>query len=308
MDIIRSEYSITSNLAHEEAPKPPEYPYSEAIAAFKGDVTNFTTSPVFNASTSLNGANDTHKNHNLLNQFFGEYFADDADEELALDMSERWASFAKSGSPNYEGGRVEWETWARKRRNVTSTTPPSSSPPSPAEDPSDDVEFEEGELFASLYWRDEESEDAYRERVLSLLGLEAAVDDGYRTELRARRKEKGEREERRLWFGLFGGFGKGMSAHEEGEGATGAGYFHYRDIKNQAANVLRLAQDYGVVGEGETTDDSVKVDPDLDPDGAEGQRGGVWFSQLLELSWPPEARIVERDCTCEFWDRIKYKY
>ena len=43
----------------------------------------------------------------LLNQFFGDIFVDDADEELATDLSERWAAFAKTGDPNHEVEQAE---------------------------------------------------------------------------------------------------------------------------------------------------------------------------------------------------------
>lgn len=43
-----------------------------------------------------------------------------------------------------------------------------------------------------------------------------------------------------------------------------------------------------------------------------GSSHGYWeddfFPQFLELQWPPEGRLVERDCTCDFWERIRCKF
>ena len=33
-----------------------------------------------------------------------------------------------------------------------------------------------------------------------------------------------------------------------------------------------------------------------------------YFPELLELKWPPEGRLIEKDCTCDFWDRIGCKF
>ncbi len=49
------------------------------------------------------GRNHTKAFQRILNHFFGDYFKEDADEEMASDMSERWASFARQSEPNYEG-------------------------------------------------------------------------------------------------------------------------------------------------------------------------------------------------------------
>ena len=52
----------------------------------------------------------------VLNQFFGEFFAEDADEELASDMSERWAAFAKTSDPNHDGSKTQWGSWLPSER------------------------------------------------------------------------------------------------------------------------------------------------------------------------------------------------
>ena len=42
LDIIREEYSVRGKRGIEEAPVPPEYPYTEAMKAFRGEVGNET--------------------------------------------------------------------------------------------------------------------------------------------------------------------------------------------------------------------------------------------------------------------------
>ena len=32
------------------------------------------------------------------------------------------------------------------------------------------------------------------------------------------------------------------------------------------------------------------------------------LKELLDFHWQPEARLVEEDCTCAMWDRIRYRY
>jgi hypothetical protein len=63
--------------------------------------------------------------------------------------------------------------------------------------------------------------------------------------------------------------------------------------------VQRIAQEMGVLGSGLQGEDV----------GTRGTRSHYWdddfFPQLLELKWPPEGRFVERDCTCDFWERIR---
>ena len=75
-----------------------------------------------------------------------------------------------------------------------------------------------------------------------------------------------------------------------------------KDSKRTRRAIRRLqqiAQDMGVIGRG------LKGEP---------QRGKTtsweedFFPEILELKWPPEGRLVERDCTCDFWDKIRYRY
>ena len=32
------------------------------------------------------------------------------------------------------------------------------------------------------------------------------------------------------------------------------------------------------------------------------------LKEIFDFHWQPEARIVEEDCTCAMWDRIRYRY
>lgn len=58
---------------------------------------------------------------------------------------------------------------------------------------------------------------------------------------------------------------------------------------------MQIAQAMGVVGTG-LRGEATRADARWDDD---------FFPELMELKWPPEGRLVERDCTCDMWDRIR---
>jgi hypothetical protein len=65
--------------------------------------------------------------------------------------------------------------------------------------------------------------------------------------------------------------------------------------KAEGKEAIRLAQELGLLGVG------------LDEKTTEGDVG-AFFPELFELSWPPEGRLIERDCTCDLWDRIRCEF
>ena len=67
--------------------------------------------------------------------------------------------------------------------------------------------------------------------------------------------------------------------------------------KSQAKEAIRLAQEFGLMGSG--LSESGK--------GSHLHGSEAFFPELLELAWPPEGRLIERDCTCDMWDRIRCK-
>jgi hypothetical protein len=70
--------------------------------------------------------------------------------------------------------------------------------------------------------------------------------------------------------------------------------------KERAREAVRFAQDLGLLGMGLSEDETGK---DFRFDASE-----IFFPEFLELTWPPEGRLIERDCTCDMWDRIRYRY
>ena len=151
-----------------------------------------------------------------------------------------------------------------------------------------------------------------RNRVLSLLGIETVSDTKHRTELRRmRQKQEGSVKGGRSW-NIFGRKDGSNGENREGGGAGGGGgkassitkkkkdhYFNFREANSMAIRILRVAQELGVVGAGIATGD----------ESWDGFEDDVQlFNEVMEFSWPPESRLIEQDCTCEFWNRIKYKY
>lgn len=75
-----------------------------------------------------------------------------------------------------------------------------------------------------------------------------------------------------------------------------------------------MAQDMGVLGRGLDGDykrllgvATSRSDSD-DAFFSHGYWDDDFFPQFIELQSPPEGRLVERDCTCDFWERIRYRY
>lgn len=337
MDIIRSNYSTVGPYAQKEAPKPPEYPYTEIMAAYRGAFetdenheleSNHSSilKKALGVSTSEKNSTHTSAFERIIDHFFGDYFTVDADEELASDMAERWASFAREGNPNYDASTTEWLPW-RHRPKIDNSDNGSQmhndgvgmdNPTFWQEEEEDfwdiraeSAEYtnaEETEYFASDVDDDgyidlDEMDEAehitsdkpqsvidaqYRKRALDALSMEVVDKDVFRTELR-------------------------RVLHREGENSPGGNFLtkHIRwtteekkqipQVKRAAQELLRYARQMGVVGLGLTGDDASR-----------GTRYGEidddFFPELLELSWPPEGRLIEKDCSCEMWDRIRYRY
>jgi hypothetical protein len=74
------------------------------------------------------------------------------------------------------------------------------------------------------------------------------------------------------------------------------------ELHSVAANIVRMAQEIGVMGEG------VGVEDEEPTAAAWFDEGGHTIPFLLDIAWPPEARLIERDCSCELWDKVKYTY
>jgi len=311
MDLIRSNYSTLSPYAQEEAPAEPEYPYTRMMAAYRGaleaaeQLDELDPEPNVdpNMSTSVGGdRNYTKVYQRLLDHFFfGDYKADD---EMASDMAERWTSFARGANPNYDASAVEWLPWGHKLNNSTFLNADVS-----AQDLQDTENiWDEGDHSAwdsddeFEYWSEFEETDDHdndsdiesldideihgsfssdrnlraryvRARALEAMQMEVAEEDVFKTQLRrieqTNQREKGDG--RRSFFG--------KKKKKELKLMS----------KSEAIEAVRMAQELGLLGIG--------LEYGLEP----------IFPEIFELRWPPEGRLVERDCTCQFWDRIQCK-
>jgi hypothetical protein len=109
-----------------------------------------------------------------------------------------------------------------------------------------------------------------RQRALQALGMEVVEEDVFQTMLL--RSPKPEED---LFQFLFGNSKDGS-------------------MRKATQQLQRAVQDMGLLGRGLAANH----------DGLEDD----FFPEMLELKWPPEGRLVERDCTCDMWDRISYRY
>lgn len=297
MDVIRSNYSTLGIYAQQEAPSSPEYPYTDIMNAYRGALEaadrmgNSEESTGNVAPAWVNeGFNISHTKafQKLLGHFFGDYFEEDADEEIASDMADRWVAFAKTGDPNYDGAPAEWRPW---RYQLDETF---SRDNGRAWRPEDfDLIFNEEEMREmgnetveeGYIWSEDPEFRMYRRRALAALGMEVVEEDVFRTMLRrTKRKEEVESFFESVFFGNNAQPGRTKDS---------------RRTRRAIQRLQQIAQDMGVLGRG------LKGEP---------QRGRTksweenFFPEILELKWPPEGRLVERDCTCDFWDKIRYRY
>lgn len=316
MDLIRSNYSTLGPFAQEEAPSAPEYNYTEKMAAYNAAFRATTIDEStevgerHKAESEAKGGGNNARNHahteafqRILNHFFGDYFVEDADEELASDMADRWAAFAKEGTPNYDGSKAEWFPWRNRPQDRASNKDNDGGIKEPDDwtgidddplvlDEYDDVsDFEAGEADYEVIDFDETDESLnrkqaereqrfYRRRALAALDMEVANEDVLRTELR--RVEHPDVSET-----SFLSRKRGMEEKA------------FASVSKRAAEAaVRFAQDVGALGVGLRGDETGRGIGQTDP----------FFPELLELSWPPAGRLIERDCTCDFWDKIGYRY
>lgn len=387
MDILRSNYSTVGPHAQDEAPSAPEYPYTQIMAAYRGALEAFDNgtskgggtgdAPVLGevgggvGEDEGNGGgfgNRTQAFQAILNHFFGDFFKHDADEELANDMAERWASFAKGSDPNYEGSKTEWLPW---RHGEEMLIPPELNGQGDSDDvigngyvtatgkvvgwedesnlDSYDSKRSENDNYGSTTEKDydswdehfdydmdesdpeldhyldiDEFDDAlddhrrarekfYRRRGLEALGTVVAEEDVFRTELRREPSSSsggngGKIDELdRVFLKRKRLFRHSLRWSGTEDGKRGGD--SRRKFSSAAREAVRLAQELGVLGTG------------LQDNNEGGERGHFhqhhpdpfspqipFFPEILELSWPPEGRIIEKDCTCDLWDTIRYRY
>jgi len=308
---IFGNYSVRGPYAQKEAPKAPDFPYTDLLAAYREAAEaadrDESDSLIDDSEIGSNSANNSSLSkgfQSLLQTFFGDYFKENADEETASDMADRWVSFAKTGDPNYDGSRADWRPW---RYLFDEDLAPDNTWDDEAFDHifQDDASGEAANSSAAIegyLWSEDPQEQAFRRRALRALGMEVVEEDVFRTMLLRTPKspEDGDNPFRFL-FGK-GGAGGGVGGNSKPKNKQGKDYSDEERMTRRAIRQLQqIAQDMGLLGKG------LQGEP---------RRGGRhvadhwvedFFPEIMELKWPPEGRLVERDCTCDMWDRIRCK-
>ena len=309
MDIIRSNYSTLGPYAQQEAPKPPEYPYTDILAAYRDAMQAADRDEIDEgtAHSSWEENNTTSTKHSkgfqrLLSSLFGDYFKVDADEEIASDMAERWVSFAKTGDPNYDSSKARWRPWRYLFDDEAEVADVRYWQPEDFDDIFEDshIDVENYREHASNdtviegnYWSDNAEERNYRRRALIAMGMEVVEEDVFQTMLR--RIKFGEENDN-----PFHNFLIRIARSNSNNSRKGGKDMHLRRAIRQ---LERIAQDMGFIGTG-LRDELPRRQAVSVSDYWED----AFFPEILELKWPPEGRLVERDCTCDMWDRIRYRY
>ena len=141
------------------------------------------TSAIRNQQQSQNNDNmpSSRTFQKLMESMFGDYFAEDADFEIAADMAERWVNFAKFGDPNYEDSKANWLPWRYQPTSIEDNEGEdenSEIPWQPQEFEYMDDEFEEEDeeddddpAKSGYQWSDDKAERIYRKRALKALGM-----------------------------------------------------------------------------------------------------------------------------------------
>lgn len=293
MDAIRSSYSTLGPIAEADAPAAPDYPYTDILEAYRGALLAYesdTWMDETNADPTGRERNSTYTFNRILTHFFGDYFLEDADEELASDMSERWAAFVKGGDPNYDSSKAEWRAW---RYNADTETDPKNKEFTP-EDTQwifeiDPLQLDDENLEESI-WPHNKEQQIFRKRALAALNMDVAEEDIFRTELRRVALRTNENDVDKAFLSSRFLFRSSLQM-DSGKSESFSGI---------AKEVMRLAQEIGVLGTGiDSGDDRWSYQ--------QNSEDKDFFPEFIDFKWPPEGRLIERDCTCEMWDNIRCK-
>ena len=274
----RSNYSTLGPFAQQEAPSAPDYPYTQIMAAYRGAleaIENYddNENEILEKQSEGSGrSNHTKAFQRILNHFFGDYFKEDADEEMASDMSERWASFARHSNPNYEGSRAKWLPWRHKSENSTFfNTDDTLDGTQDIWQDWDDYEYWSEDEYG--YEGDDDLEahsidEFYRDKALELMQMDVVTEDMYRTELKRIQYRSKEPEDEDTFF-----LKRKMWKHWQQQNGR-----KFPPMARLRANeARRLAQEFGAMGIGLSDNRSER-------DGL----NEIYFPELLELTWPPE--------------------
>lgn len=307
MDIIRTNYSTLGPYAQKEAPASPEYPYTDILAAYRDameaadrEAGDMDESTAFSWGENITSTQHSKGFQRLLGHFFGDYFKEDADEEIASDMAERWVSFAKTGDPNYDLSKANWRPWRYLFDGELEVEDGRLWQPEDFDDIFDlnriDAEQNYGNanndsVIEGYFWSDDAEERTYRRRALIALGMEVIEEDVFQTMLR------------RITFveetdNPFHNFMVRIASSNSNSRKVGKD----KHLRRAIRQLQRIAQDMGFIGTG------LRGEPRRRDVPVSSFWEDAFFPEILELKWPPEGRLVERDCTCDMWDRIRYRY
>ena len=221
----------------------------------------------------------------------------------AAAMADRWVAFARTGTPNHDASpTARWRPWRylldenhqREDKKHRSWQPEDFDRLFSAigvEEEGEEIELNKTDA-SEFVWSDDPAFRSYRRRTLSALGMRVVEEDVFQTLLRRTKK----RDDDDSFFDAL--FGK--------PGRTSKDNLKAKKVRRQAIRRLQqIAQDLGFIGAG------LRGEPKRA--GVPGHRNdALWeedfFPEILELKWPPEGRLVERDCTCDLWDKIRYRY
>ena len=296
MDIIRSNYSTLGPYAQREAPTAPEYPYTDILAAYRDAMdaaagndqsteTNDGAYPFATSGWSMENSTTATQQQSigfqrLLGIFFGDYFKEDADEEIASDMADRWVSFAKTGEPNYESGVAQWKPWRYVFDGELEVEDGQLWQPENFDEIFDVSRIDEAQPYVNdtviegYLWSDDPTERTYRRRALLALGMEVVEEDVYQTMLR--RIKFGEETDNPFHNFLI----RIASSHNTINRRPGGG--KDKNLRRTVRQLQRMAQDMGFIGTGL---------------GGESRRRDAstsdFFPEIMELKNPPEGRLVE---------------
>lgn len=82
-------------------------------------------------------------------------------------------------------------------------------------------------------------------------------------------------------------------------------------MAGSAAMAAMLASGRGGVGKGSFSDVFAEAWSQVGEMGEVSTTGGVGWeggSHFMDIKADPKVREARRDCLCEFWDRLKYRY
>ena len=251
---------------------------------------NDATYPFATGGWSMENSTTVTQQHNIgfqrvLGNFFGDYFKENADEEIASDMADRWVSFAKAGDPNYESSVTQWKPWRYLFDDEFEVEDGQMWQPENFDEIFDISHIDETEPYVNetmiegYLWSDDPTERIYRRRALIALGMEVVEEDVYQTMLR--RIKFGDETDNPFHNFLT----RVASSHTTINRRLGGE--KDKNLRRAVRQLQRIAQDMEFIGTGLGGEPRRRDAPISD------YREDAFFPEIMELKWPPEGRLIE---------------